>query len=134
MAQPPQSQQDEDDLQALADRISYGGNPEHKKHPGDFGLNPPSQPRQGKTLCDAAEVFTRDEATRLVQDGIRKGLISEQRRNGFPQNVWSVAKNGTPLEAMLENRDTGKYHAYPMFEYDPLRAEVLKRWKRSKAT
>ena len=37
--------------------IRYGGNPEHKKNPGDFGLTPPSNPRSAKSLCDSAGVF-----------------------------------------------------------------------------
>lgn len=118
------------ELQALAAKSRYGGNPEHKKNPGDFGLSPASQPRQGKTLCDAAEIFTRAEALKLLREGFRRGMVSEQERNGWPQNVWAVAENGTPLEAMLENRDSGTYHAYPMFSHDPLRSEVLKRWNR----
>lgn len=27
----------------------YSGNPEHKRNPGDFGLEPPSSPRLGKS-------------------------------------------------------------------------------------
>ena len=63
----------------LATKITYGGNPEHKRNPGDFGLQPPSQPRQGKTLCDEAEIFTRRDAQSLL----RKALAA----------VWSVGKN-----------------------------------------
>lgn len=48
-------------------RVSYGGNPEHKKNPGDFGLTPPASPRQGKSLCDVADVFTRREALTLIK-------------------------------------------------------------------
>jgi len=39
-------------LAELAQRVNYGGNPEHKKNPGDFGLTPPADPRPGKSLCD----------------------------------------------------------------------------------
>jgi len=35
---------------SLAQKVKYGGNPEHKKNPGDFGLSPPSDPRPGKSL------------------------------------------------------------------------------------
>jgi len=44
-------------LIGLANQVGYGGNPEHKKNPGDFGLTPPSDPRLGKALCDDAGVF-----------------------------------------------------------------------------
>lgn len=42
-------------LPLLSERIldvRYSGNPEHKRNPGDYGLDPPSAPRPGKTLCD----------------------------------------------------------------------------------
>lgn len=60
---------------------------------------------------------------------MRKGLISEQARGHFPQNVWSVTAKGVPLEAQLENPTRGTYHGYPMTFDDPLAAEVLRRWR-----
>jgi hypothetical protein len=116
------------DLARWAKRARYVGNPDHKRNPGDFGLEPPSSPRLGKTLCDAAAVFTRKEAQRLLRQGIEKGLVSEQLRNGWPQNIWSVAQNGTALEAMLDNQTEGTYHGYPMLSDDPLAATVLELW------
>ncbi len=120
-----------DYLQELVDIVKYGGNPEHKKNPGDFGLMPPSQPRADKSLCDIAGIFSKKEATRLLKEGVRKGLVSEQVRNGYPQNIWAVTADGCPLEAQLENAEVGIYHGYPMYENDPFREEVLMRWKRS---
>lgn len=119
-----------DDLNALADRVSYGGNPEHKRNPGDFDLQPPSYPRQGKTLCDEVDIFKRSDALNLLRKGFRRGLVSDQRRNGWPQNVWAVASNGVPVEAMLENNTIGRYHGYPMLEGNPLSDEVKRRWKK----
>lgn len=37
-------------LAKLASQVKYGGNPEHKRNPGNFGLTPPSGPRPGKSL------------------------------------------------------------------------------------
>ncbi|MBF0308058.1 MAG: hypothetical protein HQL56_00830 [Magnetococcales bacterium] len=54
-------------LDELAENVRYGGNPEHKKNPGDFGLTPPGNPRPGKTLCDVAGILTRQEATALLR-------------------------------------------------------------------
>jgi hypothetical protein len=115
-------------LKALAARVRYGGNPDHKRNPGDFGLSPPSRPRRDKTLCDEAGVFTRAEAEALLRLGIERGLVSVQERNGWPQNVWAVSANGLPVEAMLENPETGTYHGYPMLSGDPLRDLVIERW------
>ena len=54
--------------------------------PGDFGLNPPAQPRDDKTLCDDAGIFTRSEAQRLLWEGVQRGLISEQAAGAsFPR-------------------------------------------------
>jgi len=63
----------------------------------------------------------------LLRKGIRKGLVSRQKRDGWPQNVWSVTSEGEPLEAQLEG--SGVYHGYPMPENDPFRDDVLKRLK-----
>jgi len=115
-------------LTKLEKKIRYGGNPEHKKNPGDFGLSPPSDPRQGKTLCDTAGVFTRKEALELLRTGIRRGLVSVQVRNGLPQNIWSVAVNGVPIEAQLENPEMAIYHAYPLQDIDPFAKNVLELW------
>lgn len=111
------------------ENVRYGGNPEHKKNPGDFDLSPPSNPRQGKTLCDNAEMVRRDEVLRLIREGIRRGMLSEQMRNGWPQNIWAVAPNGMPLEAQLENPVNGTYHGYPLQDVDPLSAIIKKAWE-----
>jgi hypothetical protein len=115
-------------LKVMAETVIYGGNPEHKRNPGDFGLDPPSLPRQGKTLCDGANIFSRAEALSLLRQGIRRGLVSEQVRGGWPQNIWAVTASGIALEAMLENRVTGAYHGYPLLDDDPLTALVFERW------
>jgi len=41
----------------------------------------------------------------------------------------AVADNGVPLEAMLENAETGAYHGYPMLPIDPLVEDVRTRWE-----
>ena len=120
----------ESDIKRWESKVRYGGNPEHKKNPGDFGLTPPSSPRAYKTLCDLAGIMTRREAVSLLKQGIRRKLVSQQRRNGFPQNIWSVTKAGVPLEAMLENAGDGTYHGFPMPVSDPFRERVLELWNR----
>ncbi|WAC72674.1 hypothetical protein OU995_24590 [Roseateles sp. SL47] len=127
---PEQAQTRAKELQDLADRARYGGNPEHKKNPGDFGLTPPSDPRQGKSLCDVAKVFKRAEAEALLRNGLRRGLVSDRMDGEWPKNVWSVTSDGIPMEAQIENPVLGIYHGYPMPETDPLTQEVLDRWLR----
>lgn len=117
-----------DYLTDLAKRVIYGGNPEHKRNPGDFGLTPPSQPRPDKTLCDEVGIYKRSVAQSLLRRGVEKGLISENEHNGYPQNIWSVTQDNQPMEAELENREQGAYHGYPVPSTDPLREEILARW------
>lgn len=115
-------------LRTLSELVRYGGNPEHKKHPGDFKLTPPSDPRPGKSLCDVAGIYSRHIARALLQDGLRKGLVSDRQLDGWPKNIWAVSEKSCPLEAQLENASIGGYHAYPMPPSDPLAREVLIRW------
>lgn len=122
-------QVDLDNLAQLAKKVGYGGNPEHKKNPGDFSLTPPSDPRQGKSLCDEAGVFRRSVAHDLLKRGLSKGLVSDRFNGDWPKNIWSVTDKGVPLEAQLENPELGTYHGYPMPDSDPLATEVLRRWR-----
>jgi hypothetical protein len=116
-------------LEALASRVRYGGNPEHKRNPGDFGLTPSFLPKPDKTLCDLAGIVHRAEAERLLREGIQRGLVSEWNGEGFPKNVWAVTRDGFPLEGQLENADNGTYHGYPMPEADAFREQVIDRWR-----
>lgn len=109
--------------------VVYAGNPEHKKRPNDYGLNPPTNPRPGKTLCDAQGFFKKSDAEALLQHGIEKGMVSTQNRNGWPKNVWAVSDSGSVFEAQLENSESGSYHGYPLPEDDDFRNDVIREWK-----
>lgn len=119
----------QDDLVRLASGVRYGGNPEHKRNPGDFRLLPPASPRRNKTLCDEAGIVRRALALKLLQEGIRCGLVSERGVGEYPQNVWAVSAEGIPFEAQLENSGNGTYHGYPMPEADAFRELVITKWK-----
>ena len=116
-------------IEDLVKHARYGGNPEHKRNPGDFGLEPPSSPRLDKSLCDDASIHSRGEALDLLKNGLKRGLVSVQERDGWPQNIWAVTTDGQPMEAQLEGN--GTYHGYPMPRDDPFREGVLTRWNRS---
>ena len=68
-------------------------------------------------------------AQRLLEDGVRRSLISVQRRGELPQNIWAVAPGDIALEAQLDNVERATYHGYPMLGVDPLAKEELRRWK-----
>lgn len=114
-------------LNELAERIGYGGNPEPKRAPGDFGLTPPSSPRPDKTLCDGAGIVSRAAALAALRSGVLKGMVSRRVSGGFPQNIWSVV-NGIAFEAQLENGMTGIYHGYPLTAADAFSRVVLRTW------
>jgi hypothetical protein len=119
----------EADLLRWSQSVGYGGNPFHKRNPGDFGLTPPASPRPDKTLCDGVGIFDRASALHLLKEGVRRGLVSEQTRQGYPQNIWAVTSEGVALEAQLENAGEGTYHGYPLQEKDPFRSIVLASWE-----
>lgn len=122
----PPSAEELTQLNCLAEKVKYGGNPEHKRNPGDYGLTPPANPRRGKTLCDSAAIFKKAEALELLRLGLRSGLVSKTEIQGWPKNIWIVTPEGVPLEAQWEN--LGVYHGYPIPENDPFREEVLHAW------
>jgi len=59
-------------------------------------------------------------------------MISVQRRNGWPQNIWAVHAGIEVFEAQLENSAQGTYHGYPMPADDDFQAAVVKEWERRK--
>ncbi|MBN8943564.1 MAG: hypothetical protein J0H01_28920 [Rhizobiales bacterium] len=111
---------------AMADRVVYTGNPQHKRNPGDFDLHPPSAPRQNATLCDEAGISHRAEAQKLLRSGVEAGLVSERMQEGLPTQIWMV-RGDVVFEAQLENAVQGHYHGYPMPLADPFRLVVLER-------
>jgi hypothetical protein len=124
------SQEESQRLTSLAEKAVYCGNPTHKRNPGDFGLTPPSAPRPAKSLCDVTGIFTRQEAERLLREGLRRGLVSTEEDHGWPKAVWAVSENGFALEARLDNRERGSYHGYPLPPSDPLAKAIIVRWGR----
>jgi len=120
---------DFNELLQLSSQAQYGGNPEHKRNPGDFNLTPISSPRPGKSLCDSVKVFTKKKALNLLRKGIKTGLVSDRVVGKWPKNVWSVMDDDTPLEAQLESSEQGSYHGYPMQREDPFGEEVIKQWR-----
>jgi hypothetical protein len=113
----------------LGEQVSYTGNPIHKKSAGDFALNPPASPRPDKTLCDMVNIFQKAEASRLLKEAFRRGLISREKdkNSDWPKHVWAVTNNGHPVEAAYDGMG---YHGYPLPDArTPLYEEILKRWE-----
>lgn len=113
---------------AFAQQLAYGGNPEHKKRPNDYGLTPPMNPRPGKTLCDAFGPLPKRDALLLLKNGAMKGMMSERLNGEMPQNIWAVSDQGLVYEAQVENAAQCTYHGYPMPSDDDFRAVILGEW------
>ena len=118
-------------LKRLAAEVRYGGKPDHKRNPGDFGLTPPSLPRDDKSLCDEIRLFRRAEALRLLRLGVERGMISPWDGTGYPKNIWSMTEDGIPLEGQLENTGNGTYHGYPLEANDDFRESVIAKWNQN---
>jgi hypothetical protein len=115
------------DLHDLAQRVQYDGHPGHKRKRGNFGVG--ARPYGDRTLCDAVGIFKKEEALRLLQEGVKRGLVSVQERGGFPQNIWAVSDDGHPLEAQQGSPGRGIYHGYPMTSHDTFRDKVIEHWE-----
>lgn len=122
-----------DHYAALEQKAVYTGNPEHKRNPGDFGLEPPADPRWDKTLCDEVGILRRNVADRLLRTAFHSGLVSAAKGKNtdkWPQYVWAMTDDGHPLEAAY---DGSGYHGYPLpDERTPLFKEIKKRWRNEK--
>ena len=122
------SASEKEKLSWLASKACYRGNPVHKRNPGDFRLDPPARPRPDKSLCDEAGVTCREIAQGLLEEGMRRGLVDGfVKPKGFPKHVWAVAGD-VVFEAVLDNRETGYYHGYPLPPHDPFVRKVLEAW------
>lgn len=114
--------------QLLQNAARYVGSGHHKRNPADYGL-PRSNPRPTKSLCDLQRAVRLEEAKALMQNGIRWGLFSAIRDDGFPKYIWSVSEHGEVFEAKTDSHGTGEYHGYPLENEDAMHAYVRSVWK-----
>lgn len=114
--------------QSLEKAARYVGSGHHKRNPADYGL-PRTNPRPTKSLCDLERVIPLEEAKSLVATGIRSGLVSEIRQDGFPKYIWSVSERGEVFEAKTDANGTGEYHGYPLEDEDAMHVYVKSVWE-----
>lgn len=118
-----------DDLKSrLQERARYVGSGHHKRSPADYGLQRTS-PRPTKSLCDLKRVISLGEAKFLVEAGIRHGMFSKVREDGFPKFIWCVSEHGEVFEAKTDTNGTGEYHGYPLEDEDAMHAYVKLVWE-----
>ena len=111
----------------LARQLSYVGSAHHKRQPGDYDFQPPVNPRPWKSICDGRRTILKDEAARLLREGILNGMFSDLSDDGVPKFVWAVDGEGEAYEA---KRDSSGYHGYRLEEDDEMRRVVLREWEK----
>lgn len=121
-----------EEQQELANNAKYCGSPYHKKYPDDYDMPDLPKPRPDKTRCDGTRSICREEAMQLLRCGFEYGMVSNQRRQGWPQNVWAVDEEGVVYEAQLQNAPQGEYHGYPMKIGDDFAEVVRQQWENRK--
>ena len=112
---------------ALAQEAAYTGSSLHKRHPGDYGFQPPVNPRPWKSLCDGKRVILMQEARDLLRQGMLLGMCSDFPDGEKPKYIWSVDAHGEVYEAKIDNNG---YHGYRLEEDDDFRNLILKEWTR----
>lgn len=118
----------EADKESLLRMSRYVGSALHKRNPANYGFYPPVNPRGHKSLCDDVRSIPLQEAQRLFESGIRKGIVSTYKQDGIPKYVWSVDEQGEVYEAKLGNDG---YHGYRLNKENEsiMRNNVLQEWK-----
>jgi hypothetical protein len=117
----------------LLARLSYVGSAHHKRRPGDYGFQPPTNPRATKDLCDAKgqRPILAAEAAQLFADGIRRGMFSAPTANGLPKYVWGVDTHGDVYEAKTRPELEAEYHGYRLGDDESdMRRYVIEEWNR----
>ena len=116
----------------LIARVSYVGSAHHKRRPGDYGFQPPVNPRPNKDVCDAKgkKQVLLAEARTLFEVGIQKGMFSQPTENGLPKYVWSIDELGDVFESKSRPEREAEYHGYRLGDDEAhMRRYVLAEWK-----
>ncbi len=117
------------EVRAELESARYVGNPQHKRWPADYGLNPPADPRPNKSLCDGLRPIKKREAIELFRSGIGLDMVSvDLDHRGLPKRVWAVDEYGEAYEAM--SSADGKYHGYRLYRDQDMRDLVIAEWNR----
>lgn len=91
---------------ALAAKVRYVGSSEHKDFPSFAG--PPGL-RSDAARCEPT--ITREEAERVLRQGILQGCVCAEIEGQFPRYVWGRL-DGKLYQARLINREQGHYKAW----------------------
>ena len=122
------------ELTRMETMATYRPSPYHKSGLSAAGLQTAPAPRPDKTICDGPTSGSGRNAAELLKSGFRRGMVGEQRRGDWPQNVWAVDEEGVVYEGQLGNLETGEYHGYPMKQDDSFASFIRDEWKKRRGT
>ena len=116
-----------DELERLAIGASYRSNLSHKREMFD-GEAGQARLDLDKTLCDGTGTNTQEASEDLLREAFRRGMVSQQVRQRWPQNVWAVDQSGEVYQANLANSATGEYHGFPIRSEGRFLAHIRAAW------
>ena len=118
------------ELAVLSALATYVGSALHKLHPGNYGFIPSVNPRPSKSVCDDLRPVALKEASRLLAEGIRAGMVSRFDPSGPPKYVWAVDGDGEVYEAKTKPPDTA-YHGYRLGDdEEAMRRYIRAEWEK----
>ena len=118
-------------LNRLAETAKYRGSSKHKASPMRFNLPLFVGDRGDATLCDEDANFQPDQMAsmpRLLQRGIKTGLVGKVMVQGIPSRIWTVADDGWIFEARITNPGQSEYHGYPVRTNEAIAESVYLRF------
>lgn len=108
----------------------YVGSGHHKRHPEDYGFQPPVSPRATKSLCDYSQRVPLGKALALFAAGLERAMVSVSCIGTLPKYVWAVSPENSVCEAKLGGKNRTEYHGYKLYGQDEsMRQFVLREWK-----
>ncbi len=111
--------------EALAEKVSYVGSPEHKDHPSSAG---PPRLRTDATPCEPHMTKDLGRNSEALKEGIRRRCTSARFEGGFPKYVWTWI-GGCLYEARHINGPQGTYKGYRLEEMEwPKDPDGLLKW------
>ena len=115
------------EVERLVAETRYVGSALHKQYPGNYGFHPPVNPRPHKSLCDDVRSIPLEEARRLFESGIRRGMVSTCRQGDLPKYIWCVDDNGEVYEAKI---GIDGYHGYRLNDENEsaMRKIIVREW------
>lgn len=65
----------------------------------------------------------------MLKEGLRRSMVPPGA-TGLPSSVWAVDDaTGEVYEARVTNPHSAEYHGFPVLDTDPLKREIVNKWR-----